>query len=112
MSHLGSLIGFEGQPDSAIALQTASLRGLSSALFLENTFDVAMAFRSGGNWEVKRNDGVHPIPCLREFLDAIQLCNAKAVEERMLARFPNHHARQFLSIFTLPAYFSAKGAAE
>ena len=30
--------------------------------FLENTFDVAAAFRSGGEWQVKRNDGVHAIP--------------------------------------------------
>lgn len=46
---------------------------------------------------------------LSEFLDAIQLGNAKAAEERMLGRFPDHHARQFLSIFTIPTYFPARG---
>ena len=30
--------------------------------FVENTFDVAAAFRSGGEWKVKRRDGVHAIP--------------------------------------------------
>lgn len=30
--------------------------------FLENTFDVAAAFRSGGEWQVKRSDGLHAIP--------------------------------------------------
>lgn len=30
--------------------------------FLENTFDVAAAFRSGGEWRVERSDGVHAIP--------------------------------------------------
>ena len=29
--------------------------------FLENTFDVAAAFRSGGEWRVERSDGIHPI---------------------------------------------------
>jgi ketosteroid isomerase-like protein len=29
--------------------------------FLENTFDVAAAFRAGGSWPVKRNDGVHNV---------------------------------------------------
>ena len=48
---------------------------------------------------------------LREFLDAIQLGNAKASEERMLTKFPDRHARQFLSMFTIPTYFPAKGAA-
>jgi ketosteroid isomerase-like protein len=29
--------------------------------FLENTFDVAAAFRDGGLWQVKRSDGIHEI---------------------------------------------------
>ena len=33
--------------------------------FLENTFDLAAAFRSDGEWQVKRADGLHPIPELR-----------------------------------------------
>lgn len=42
---------------------------------------------------------------LKEFMDAISLADAKAVEDRMLKNFPNHHAKQFLSMFTIPAYF-------
>jgi glyoxylase-like metal-dependent hydrolase (beta-lactamase superfamily II) len=48
----------------------------------------------------------HTRAYLREFLAALPLGNAKAMEERMLARFPNHHARQFLTMFTIPAYFA------
>lgn len=49
---------------------------------------------------------------IKEFLAAIPVGDGSAVEERMLARFPNHHARQFLSMFTIPAYFPARAAAE
>lgn len=49
---------------------------------------------------------------IKGFLDAIPLGEGKAVEERMLADFPNHHARQFLSTFTIPVYFPAKVASK
>jgi glyoxylase-like metal-dependent hydrolase (beta-lactamase superfamily II) len=46
---------------------------------------------------------------IREFLDAVSLADPKAVEARMLAKFPEHHAKQFLTMFTIPAYFPQKG---
>jgi len=33
--------------------------------FLENTFDVAAAFRAGGSWQIKRSDGVHKVAELK-----------------------------------------------
>jgi len=45
---------------------------------------------------------------LKEFMDALSLADGKAVEERMLKQFPNHHAKQFLTTFTIPAYFPPK----
>lgn len=45
----------------------------------------------------------------REYLNAFQfalhLGDAKAVETEMLSKFPAYHAKQFLTVFTIPAYF-------
>ena len=45
---------------------------------------------------------------LNEFLGALASDGGKAVEEHMLKTFPNYHAKQFLSMFTIPAYFPQK----
>ena len=44
-------------------------------------------------------------PILREFADAIISGDAKAAEQRMLARYPDHHVSQFLTASSIPAYF-------
>jgi glyoxylase-like metal-dependent hydrolase (beta-lactamase superfamily II) len=42
---------------------------------------------------------------LRDFCSALEGGSAETVEAKMLERYPQHHARQFLTVFTLPAYF-------
>jgi hypothetical protein len=39
------------------------------------------------------------------FAEAIKSGNPKAVEERMLAKYSQYQVRQFLSVFSIPAYF-------
>jgi len=42
---------------------------------------------------------------LRDFCAALEGGSAESVEAKMLERYPDHHVRQFLTAFTLPAYF-------
>ena len=42
---------------------------------------------------------------LHDFADAVRSGNAKHVEEAMLGKYPNYHVRQFLTGFSIPAYF-------
>ncbi len=42
---------------------------------------------------------------LHDFAAAIESGNPKAVEERILAKYSQYHVRQFLSGFSIPAYF-------
>jgi glyoxylase-like metal-dependent hydrolase (beta-lactamase superfamily II) len=49
---------------------------------------------------------------LRDFAAAVRLGNAHALEEEMLKKYPHNHARQFLSVFSVPAYFPTKGPAD
>lgn len=42
---------------------------------------------------------------LQDFADAVRTGDRKAAEERMLEKYPQHHVRQFLSAFSIPAYF-------
>jgi glyoxylase-like metal-dependent hydrolase (beta-lactamase superfamily II) len=42
---------------------------------------------------------------LHDFADAVKTGNAKTAEERMLAKYPEHHLKQFLTAFSIPAYF-------
>ncbi len=44
---------------------------------------------------------------LQAFAAAIREGDAKFVEQRMLSLYLNHHARQFLTAFSIPAYFPA-----
>jgi glyoxylase-like metal-dependent hydrolase (beta-lactamase superfamily II) len=48
---------------------------------------------------------------LRDFADAVKSGDAKTAEAQMLAKYPEYHARQFLSVFSIPAYFPAVSAA-
>jgi glyoxylase-like metal-dependent hydrolase (beta-lactamase superfamily II) len=47
----------------------------------------------------------HTRSYLRDFCAALEGGSAESVEAKMLERYPDHHARQFLTAFTLPAYF-------
>jgi glyoxylase-like metal-dependent hydrolase (beta-lactamase superfamily II) len=47
----------------------------------------------------------HTRAYLRDFRAALEGGSAASVEAKMLERYPQHHARQFLTVFTLPAYF-------
>lgn len=44
---------------------------------------------------------------LHDFADAVRTEDRKAAEERMLERYPQYHVKQFLSAFSIPAYFPA-----
>jgi glyoxylase-like metal-dependent hydrolase (beta-lactamase superfamily II)/ketosteroid isomerase-like protein len=43
---------------------------------------------------------------LRDFSDAVRLGDASSAQQRMLAKYPEYHAKQFLTAFSIPAYFS------
>ena len=47
----------------------------------------------------------HTRTYLRDFGAALEGGSAAIVEAKMLEKYPQHHARQFLTVFTLPAYF-------
>jgi glyoxylase-like metal-dependent hydrolase (beta-lactamase superfamily II) len=47
----------------------------------------------------------HTRAYLQNFSAALERGSAESVEAKMLERYPHHHARQFLTVFTLPAYF-------
>jgi glyoxylase-like metal-dependent hydrolase (beta-lactamase superfamily II) len=49
---------------------------------------------------------------LRDFASALHHGSAHALEEEMLAKYPHNHAKQFLTLFSVPAYFPTKGPAE
>jgi len=44
---------------------------------------------------------------LRDFAAAIESGDAKLAEKRMLDKYPDYHVRQFLTAFSIPAYFPA-----
>lgn len=43
---------------------------------------------------------------LRDFRQAVGLGNAEAARQHMLSAYPDYHAVQFLTAFSIPAYFS------
>jgi glyoxylase-like metal-dependent hydrolase (beta-lactamase superfamily II) len=45
---------------------------------------------------------------LKDFAAALPEGSAQSLEQTMLAKYPTHHAKQFLSVFTIPAYFPTK----
>jgi glyoxylase-like metal-dependent hydrolase (beta-lactamase superfamily II) len=47
---------------------------------------------------------------LRDFADAIKSGNAKTTEQHMLAKYPDYHVRQFLTAFSIPAYYPSPSA--
>jgi glyoxylase-like metal-dependent hydrolase (beta-lactamase superfamily II) len=42
---------------------------------------------------------------LSDFANAVRSGDAKTAERQILAKYPDHHVRQFLTLFSLPAYF-------
>lgn len=44
---------------------------------------------------------------LRDFGEAVKSGDAKSAEQLMLAKYPEYHVKQFLSVFSIPAYFPA-----
>ena len=41
---------------------------------------------------------------LRDFAEAVETGDAKIAEQQMLAKYPQYHVKQFLSVFSIPAY--------
>ena len=48
---------------------------------------------------------------LHDFDDAIKSADAKTAEQWMLAKYPDYHVQQFLSVFSIPAYFPSASSA-
>jgi glyoxylase-like metal-dependent hydrolase (beta-lactamase superfamily II) len=44
---------------------------------------------------------------LQDFAEAVKTGDAMAAEQRLLAKYPHHHLKQFLSAFSIPAFFPA-----
>lgn len=42
---------------------------------------------------------------LRDFAEAVKSADAKGAEQQILAKYPQYHVKQFLSAFSIPAYF-------
>jgi glyoxylase-like metal-dependent hydrolase (beta-lactamase superfamily II) len=42
---------------------------------------------------------------LHDFADAVKSGDAKTAEQRMLGKYPNYNVKQFLTAFSIPAYF-------
>ena len=42
---------------------------------------------------------------LHDFADAVKSDNASIVEKQMLSKYPEYHVKQFLTVFSIPAYF-------
>jgi len=42
---------------------------------------------------------------LRNFADAIKSSDAKTAEQHMLTKYPEYHVKQFLTTFSIPAYY-------
>ncbi|HEY6308680.1 MAG TPA: MBL fold metallo-hydrolase [Candidatus Angelobacter sp.] len=47
---------------------------------------------------------------LHDFANAIKSGDAKTAEQQMLAKYPEYHVRQFLTGFSIPAYFPSASA--
>jgi glyoxylase-like metal-dependent hydrolase (beta-lactamase superfamily II) len=47
---------------------------------------------------------------LRDFAESLKIGDPNQMEKRMLEKYPDHHAKQFLTISSLPAYFPNKAA--
>ncbi len=44
---------------------------------------------------------------LRDFAEAVKLGTPMAAQQRMLERYPDYRVKQFLTMFSIPAYFAA-----
>lgn len=44
---------------------------------------------------------------LQDFAEAVKTGDANAAEQRLLAKYPHHHVKQFLTAFSIPAFFPA-----
>ncbi|MBV8066440.1 MAG: MBL fold metallo-hydrolase, partial [Candidatus Eremiobacteraeota bacterium] len=45
---------------------------------------------------------------LRDFSEAVRLGDAADAQQRMLAKYPDYHVKQFLTAFSIPAYFRSE----
>jgi hypothetical protein len=48
---------------------------------------------------------------LQDFTEVVQFGSAWATEQQMLAKYPTHRIKQFLTMFSLPAFFPAPPSA-
>lgn len=48
---------------------------------------------------------------LSDFAEAVQSGDANAAEQQLLTKYPQYHAKQFLTVFSIPAYFPVSAEA-
>jgi hypothetical protein len=48
---------------------------------------------------------------LNDFAQAVQSGDANTVEQQILAKYPGYHVKQFLTVFSIPAFFPALSTA-
>jgi hypothetical protein len=102
----------EGESKHIAAVYIPALRALLSADLVYNHAHLYLRERHLESW-------LNPGHCnaagleliaqtrayLHDFAEAIKSGDAKATERQMLAKYPQYHVRQFLSVFSVPDYF-------
>jgi len=121
----------EGESKHIAAVHIPSLKALLSADLVYNDAHLYLQERHLESWltrldelEVFAKDKIltiypghgsgagleliaHTREYLHDFVEAIKSGDAKTAEQRMLAKYPQYHVKQFLSVFSIPAYFPA-----
>lgn len=121
----------EGESKHTAALHIPDLRALLSADLVYNSAHLYLQERHLESWLTRLDElealvkdkistiypghgsaaGLdliaHTRAYLQDFAEAIKSGDAKKVEQRMLAKYPQYHVKQFLSVFSIPAYFPA-----
>jgi glyoxylase-like metal-dependent hydrolase (beta-lactamase superfamily II) len=121
----------EGESKHIAAIHIPGLQALLSADLVYNNAHLYLQERHLESWLTRLDElegfakdkistiypghgsaaGLELIPQTREYLhdfaEAIKSGDAKAAEQHMLAKYPHYRVKQFLSVFSIPAYFPA-----
>jgi glyoxylase-like metal-dependent hydrolase (beta-lactamase superfamily II) len=124
----------EGESKHLASLYIPSLKALLSADLVNNNAHLYLAEKHMESWlerldEIEsfakeRVSNIYPghgpagglslIERTREYLNdfakAVKGGDEKAAEQLILAKYPEYHARQFLTVFSIPAYFRSQSA--
>lgn len=124
----------EGESKHIAAVYIPELKSLLSADLVYNQAHLYLQERHLESWLVRLNElerfakdrvvTIHPghgkaagleligqtRAYIHDFADAIKNGDAKTVEQQMLAKYPEYHVRQFLTVFSIPSYFPSPSA--